>query len=95
MTATNIFFSTNSPQADRPYTANNSNTSGSLNMGNASDATDYLELRVMVYTTGTTKTNVTKRDINNFLRLCERWLEDHYQGLDYVLSANSIAAPIP
>lgn len=103
MTATNIFFSTTTPNMDRPYAAQTSGgTAGSLNQGFVSGTTseraaDFLELRVMVYTTGTTKTNVTKKDIEDFLDLCQRWVRDpvNTDSLDYVLSANSVAAAIP
>ena len=103
MTATNIYFSTTTPNMDRPYAAQTSGgTAGKLNQGfevgvTSERAADFLELRVMVYTTGTTKTNVTKRDIENFLELCKRWINapESQDSLDYVLQANSVAAPIP
>jgi hypothetical protein len=117
MTATNIYFSTDTPNFDRSYSAVTSNatggSSGSLNSGTSVGVTsvraaDFLELRIMVYTTGTTKTNVTKKDVETFLELCKRWLHDNTgnrattndgqssgQGLDFVISNDSIAAGIP
>jgi hypothetical protein len=107
MTATNVFFSTNAPgNMSVAYAANNAGTSGALNQGNSDTAADYLSLRVQVYTTGTTSTNITKRDIINFLQQCERWVVDQTglaatpggangQGLDYTLKINSITGPIP
>jgi len=103
MTATNIYFSTTTPEFDRPYAAQTSGgTAGSLNQGfevgvTSERAADFLELRLMVYSTGTTKTNITKKDIKMFLELCQRWVDApvSQDGLDYVLSANSVAAAIP
>lgn len=105
MSATNYYFSTNTPAgADRPYTAANSSASGSLNQGTSSVATDFVELRIMtIESDGATKTGITKRDVENFLVLVRRWLHDQAgtasddagQGLDYLIGATGGTVGVP
>ena len=91
MAAASNYFSTCVPAGqDRPYTASGSPASGSLNMGTSSYASDPFELRI---TTGAANGPATiyKRDVENFLLLCQRWLNDQTQGLDYVIKTASTA----
>ncbi len=96
MTALNLYFSTNTPDPDRPYviaTADSTGgSSGSLNMGykvgtTSTRAADFFELRIMLYSTGTTSTNVTKKDVEMFLECAKRWLHDQTSGLDSVIQS--------
>lgn len=99
MTALNIYFSTNTPQEDRPYSAiavdTTGGTAGSLNQGydvgvTSVRAADTLELRIMLYTTGTTNAGLVKKDIMQFLELCKKWVREQGQnanGLDAVIQA--------
>ncbi len=83
MTALNIYFSTNTPNFDRPKAIAAPNAtggaSGSLNMGysvgvTSTRAADFLELRAMLYSTGTTTTGITKQNILDFLDCAREWV---------------------
>src|SRR5271165_5364728 len=106
MAAQLYYFSTNVPAGqDRPYTVAGTGASGSLNQGTTAtdliNTTDYIELRLKtILADGSTKTGITKRDVQNFLELAHRWLLDQTglaasssgangQGLDYCIKANS------
>lgn len=102
MSAVNYFFSASATGgADRAYTAANSPAAGKLNQGTATYSSDPFELRI---TTGATNgpASITKRDVENFLLLCQRWLHDQGgsstdsgQGLDYLITATSGTVGVP
>lgn len=97
MTATNLYFSTNSPNQDRPYSAVNSGASGSLNQGfvvgtTEPTAADYLSLRIMAFSTTTTVTGISKRDILNFLDLCKRWVVDNTAAVNAAAGTDVLGA---
>lgn len=93
MAAASNYFSTSQPGSGRPYTATNSQASGSYNMGTSSYASDALEIRI---TTGATNgpTTLTKEHVERFLEDVRAWLYDQDQGLDYV-TTQSGAANVP
>ena len=103
MAAVNYYFSTCvAAGGDRPYTAANSPAAGSLNQGTSSYSSDPFEIRI---TTGATNgpTTITKRDVENFMKLVHRWLydqagtvsDDTGSGLDYLIGATSGTVGVP
>jgi hypothetical protein len=100
MTALNIYFSTNTAEMNQPYTAiavgTTGGTSGDQNQGYdvgviSTRAADYMELRIMQYSTGTTSTKITKREILKFLEMATKWVllndPSNANGLDAVIQA--------
>lgn len=103
MSAVNYFFSATPVSGqDRPYTAANSQAAGSLNMGTSTYASDAFELRITTGATNSGTYAITKKDVEAFLRLAHRWLNDSGgpggspgQGLDYLIKATSGTVGVP
>jgi hypothetical protein len=99
MAQVNYFFSTNMPGNENvAYTApsvsgHGNATVGNLNSQTTTFASDAFELRVSTGTTG--YLTPTKRDVENFLEMCHRWLHDSSQGLDALILANSGTVGVP
>ncbi len=49
---------------------------GGMHSGTSTSANDFIELRMMRYTTGTTETGVTRKDVINALHAFEKWVLD-------------------
>ena len=100
MTALNIYVSTNNPDdLSKPTSAiavdTTGGTSGYLNQGydvgvTSVRAADFLELRIILYSTSTTSTALTKEKIILFLEQCAKWVLSTggtAEGLDAVIQA--------
>lgn len=103
MAAVSYYFSSTPVSGqDRPYTAANSPAAGSLNMGTSSYASDAFELRITTGATNSGTYAITKKDVETFLDLIRRWLNDSGgpggnpgQGLDYLIKATSGTVGVP
>ncbi len=71
MTATNYFVSIPFRRLVRDDFDNSGTHSGT-----SSTATDFIELRMMKYTTGTTATGLTRQDVMIALEVFERWIKE-------------------
>lgn len=69
MTATNWFVSIPFRRVVLGDTVNSS-----MHSGTSSSATDFIELRMMEYTTGTTSTGLTRNDVIMALETFRRWV---------------------
>jgi hypothetical protein len=49
---------------------------GNMHSGTSTSAADYIELRWIEYTTGTTASGVTRKDILIALKVFERWIKE-------------------